>query len=112
MLVYGSSAISRAFLIAVATSRWCRVQFPVTRRARVVGLGKLRLLATAATASPWLANDASAPPLEGARFLIEAVAGLSEAPELPPRAVVDWRDSLVRVIGTFERLERAQRFGA
>src|SRR5271165_1383363 len=35
VLVYGSSAISRAFLIAVATSRWWRVQLPVTRRARI-----------------------------------------------------------------------------
>src|SRR5918996_471106 len=33
---YGSKAISRAFLIAVATSRWCCVQLPVTRRARIL----------------------------------------------------------------------------
>src|SRR5439155_5065772 len=32
--VYGSRAISRAFLTAEATSRWCWAQFPVTRRAR------------------------------------------------------------------------------
>src|SRR5690606_14638283 len=36
VLVYGSRAISRAFLIAVATSRWCWVQLPVTRRARIL----------------------------------------------------------------------------
>ena len=84
---------------------------PVTWRARVSGARKLRLLATAAAASPWLANDASAPPLEGARFLIEAVAGLSEALERAPRTFAVWRDSLVGVLGTFERLERAQRFG-
>src|ERR1700754_1653564 len=34
--VYGSSAISRAFLMAVATSRWWRGQLPVTRRARIL----------------------------------------------------------------------------
>src|SRR5260370_15954385 len=36
VLVYGSRAISRAFLIAEATSRWCCVQLPVTRRARIL----------------------------------------------------------------------------
>src|ERR671936_181610 len=33
---YGRSAISRAFLMAKATSRWCCTQFPVTRRARIL----------------------------------------------------------------------------
>src|SRR5215217_1861694 len=32
---YGSSATSRAFLTADATSRWCCAQLPVTRRARI-----------------------------------------------------------------------------
>ena len=32
---YGSRAISRAFLTADATSRWCWTQLPVTRRARI-----------------------------------------------------------------------------
>src|SRR5918992_1579355 len=33
---YGSRAISRAFLTAEATSRWCWAQLPVTRRARIL----------------------------------------------------------------------------
>jgi hypothetical protein len=36
VLVYGSIAISRAFLMAVATSRWCWVQLPVTRLALIL----------------------------------------------------------------------------
>src|SRR5262245_56821139 len=32
----GSSATSRAFLTAIAMSRWCCTQFPVTRRARIL----------------------------------------------------------------------------
>jgi 15-cis-phytoene synthase len=83
---------------------------PVTRRARVSGLRKLQLLACAAAASPWLAGDASAPPLEGARFLIDAVGDGTQALR-PTPALAGWRDSLVGVLGTFERLERAQRFG-
>jgi phytoene synthase len=83
----------------------------VTRRARVSGARRLRLLARAAAASPWLANDASAPLLEGARFLIDAVADGSEGPRREPRALAEWRDSLIGVLGTFERLERAQRLG-
>jgi HAD superfamily hydrolase (TIGR01549 family) len=35
-LEYGSSAIWRAFFTAVATSRWCWTQLPVTRRARIL----------------------------------------------------------------------------
>jgi phytoene synthase len=84
---------------------------PVTRRARVPGARKLRLLARATTAWPWLTKDASAPPLGGARFLIEAVADGGQGPRRAPRMLADWRDSLVGVLGTFERLERAQRFG-
>jgi 15-cis-phytoene synthase len=83
---------------------------PVTRRARVSGSRKLQLLACAAAESPWLAGDASAPPLEGARFLIDAVADGSQALR-PAPALAGWRDSLLGVLGTFERLERAQRFG-
>ena len=75
------------------------------------GTRKLELLAYAAAASPWLAKEASAPPLECARFLVEAVADGSPAPRRAPRTLADWRDSFVGVLGTFERLERAERFG-
>src|SRR5207244_13523441 len=34
-VVYARSAISRAFFTAVATSRWCCAQLPVTRLARI-----------------------------------------------------------------------------
>jgi len=84
----------------------------VSRRAGVSRARKLHLLARAAAASPWLANDASAPPLERARFLIEAVAKVTPAPRRMPRALPDWRDSFVGVLGTFERLQRAERFGS
>ena len=83
----------------------------VTRRARVSGTRKLELLAYAAAASPWLAKDASAPPLECARFLVEAVADGSPAPRRTPHTFADWRNSFVGVLGTFERLERAEQFG-
>jgi phytoene synthase len=83
----------------------------VTRRARVSGTRKLELLAYAAAASPWLAKDASAPPLACARFLIEAAADGRLAPRRAPRTLADWRDSFVGVLGTLERLERAERFG-
>jgi 15-cis-phytoene synthase len=84
---------------------------PVTRRARVSGARKLRLLARAAVGSSLLTNDAHAPPLECTRFLIEAVANANPAPTRAPRALADWRNSLLGVLGTFERLERAERFG-
>ena len=32
----GSSATSRAFFTAIAMSRWCCTQLPVTRRARIL----------------------------------------------------------------------------
>ena len=147
----------------------------VTGRARVSGARKLELLAYAAAASPWLTKDASARPLECARFLMKAVAdgspahdalswnrhrdprvrspggsdvaihrnagrlrfpGLlrhspsedgrprrpmahndgsgshhAPAPRRAPRTFADWRDSFVGVLGIFERLERAERFG-
>ena len=41
--VYGSSATSRAFFTAVATSRWCWVQLPVTRRARILPRSEMNL---------------------------------------------------------------------
>jgi 15-cis-phytoene synthase len=84
---------------------------PLTRRARVSAGRKLQLLARAAAASPWLANDPSVPPLECARFLIEAVPDASPALRRTPRPPADRRNSFVAILGTFERLERAQRFG-
>ena len=83
----------------------------VTRRARVSARRKLQLLAHAVVASPFLSGDASAPPLACARFLAEAAANGRAAPRGSPRAIADWRESLVAVIDTFERLRRAERFG-
>jgi hypothetical protein len=42
---------------------------------------------------------------------MKAVADGSPAPRRAPRTFADWRDSFVGVLGTFERLERAERFG-
>jgi 15-cis-phytoene synthase len=84
---------------------------PVTRRARVSGARKLQLIARAVVGLPRLTNEAPAPPLECARFLIEAAADGNLALRCAPRALADWRTSFLGVLGTFERLERAERFG-
>jgi 15-cis-phytoene synthase len=83
----------------------------VVMRARVGGARKLRLLARAAIGSPLLENDTHAPPLECTRFLIEAVANGNPASKRAPRVLADWHTSFLGVLGTFERLERAERFG-
>src|SRR5699024_8517758 len=44
---YGSSAISRAFLIAVATLRWSCTDSPVTRRARILPRSEMNLRSSA-----------------------------------------------------------------
>src|SRR3972149_3333264 len=44
---YGSSAISRALRMAIATWRWCWVQLPVTRRARILARSDMYLRSTA-----------------------------------------------------------------
>jgi 15-cis-phytoene synthase len=83
----------------------------VTLRARVSGARKLQLLARAAVGSPLLANRAPVPPFKCTRFLTEAVVKGNPAPRRAPRVLADWRASFLGVLGTFERLERAERFG-
>ena len=83
----------------------------VTQRARVSRTRKLQLLARSLAAAPLLQSEAPAPALDCSRFLLEAVANGRPAPKRPRRATEDWRGSLVAVLETFERLQRAERFG-
>jgi hypothetical protein len=80
-------------------------------RARVSGVRKVQLLARATIGSLLLANEAPIPPLKCTRFLIDAVANGSPAARRAPGTLADWRTSFLGVLGTFERLERAERFG-
>ena len=83
----------------------------VTQRARVSGTRKVRLLVRSLAAAPLLSSGAAAPALDCSRFLLEAVANERPAPRRPRRATEDWRGSFVAVLETFERLQRAERFG-
>ena len=83
----------------------------VTRRARVSAARKVHLLARALAIAPGLSGGSSEPALDCAGFLLEAVAKARPAPRRARRAIDDWRGSFVGVLETFERLQRAERFG-
>lgn len=83
----------------------------VSRRARVSGVRKLQLLACSIPAWAQPAEEAPALPLACTRFLIEAAANYRPAPRRAPRPIADWRETFIGVLGTFERLWRAERFG-
>lgn len=83
----------------------------VTRRARVSGARKVHLLARSLAEAPLLSRGASEPALDSAAFLLDAVANGPSAPRRARRAIEDWRGSFVGVLETFERLQRAERFG-
>ena len=83
----------------------------VSRRARVSGVRKLRLLARAVIEAPWLSEQETSAPLTCARFLIEAAANARPIARRPPRPIVDWRESFIGVLDTFQRLKRAERLG-
>ena len=81
----------------------------ITRRARVSGARKVRLLARAVAAAPWLSAVDPAPPLSAVDFLVEAVASAPAHPPRPRREPVG--PQIMRVLEMFERLEKAEQFG-
>ncbi len=81
-----------------------------TQRARVSANRKLLLMAQAMRGAFTLSEmAASPPPLPCATFLIEA-AESGRAPRRVPRSIAGWRESFIRVLETFERLQRSERF--
>jgi phytoene synthase len=83
----------------------------ITTRARVSGWRKVQLLAQAIAQAPRVAREPMAPPLEATAFLIDAVACARLAPIKEPRGFEAFRESFVRTLAIFERLERAEQFG-
>jgi phytoene synthase len=81
-----------------------------TRRARVSSTRKLLLMARATRGSLSLSETSATPPLACANFLIESARGGRFIPRKSPRSIVGWRESFIRVLGVFERLQRSERF--
>jgi hypothetical protein len=67
-------------------------------------------VARALASSAFVGSASPAPPLPGARFLVEAAAQ-DRGSWRARRPVRDWRENFVGVLATFERLRRAERFG-
>jgi phytoene synthase len=83
----------------------------IAHRARVPGVRKAALLLRSLALSPWLANECLFPPLRAADFLIDAVARSPAPPCARKFGIGDLGPQFLRVLDTFERLERAERFG-
>lgn len=81
-----------------------------TSRARVPATRKLRLMARALGASLSLRGAPASPALACSHFLIEAVGNGGTVSTRKRRLIGGWRESFIRVLGTFERLERSERF--
>ncbi len=81
-----------------------------TRRARVSATRKLHLIAQAIAGSLSLSETSATPPLPCANFLIESARSGHAIPRRSPRSIVGWRESFIRVLGVFERLQRSERF--
>ena len=82
----------------------------VTQRARVSATRKLLLMARAMGGSLSLSETSATPPLPCANFLIESARGGHTIPRRAPHSIVGWRESFIRVLGVFERLQRSERF--
>jgi len=82
----------------------------VTRRARVSATRKLLLMAQAMRWSLSLSKTDVTPPLACAKFLIESARSGQTIARRAPHSIVGWRDSFIRVLGVFERLQRSERF--
>jgi 15-cis-phytoene synthase len=80
-----------------------------TQRTRVSATHKFLLMARAMRGSPSLPEIAAAPPLACVNFLIEAARSSHLVQRKVPRSIAGWRESFIRVLGTFERLQRAER---
>lgn len=77
----------------------------ISRRAVVGGARKARLLAKAVLTTPAPRRSVAAPPLDGVRFLIDAVS--AEPVASMPRAL-GFDDRIAWVIALFDRLERRE----
>ena len=84
----------------------------VTTRARVSGRRKLALLARSVVESGRLEAGAPRPSLPCGQYLIDAVERGRPAPKRLSRPFVEWRESFVTTLQTFERLRRVGRAGA
>ena len=82
----------------------------VSRRARVSGARKLKLLAQAVAAAPLIARGDPAPAAPAHAFLLEAVAAHPLRPYRRPRGLGALAAPFVRTLDLFERLERAEIF--
>jgi phytoene synthase len=83
----------------------------IHRRARVSGARKLRVLARAVAASPWIAAVDPSPPLAAVRFLVDAVASAPMPARKARAAREPVGEKVGRVLDMFQRLERAEQFG-
>lgn len=83
----------------------------VTRRARVSGGQKVRLLAKAAISAAWIPADQGHPPLAATAFLIDDVIHSRLRPETKPGLVGALLPRFGRIVEIVERLERAEQFG-
>jgi 15-cis-phytoene synthase len=81
-----------------------------TQRARVPTTRKLLLMAEALGRSLTLSEAAATPPLACANFLIDVAGSSHKISRGAPRSIAAWRESFIRVLGVFERLERSERF--
>jgi phytoene synthase len=81
----------------------------IAHRARVSGPRKAQLLAQALFMTPYLKDEASIPPLNAVRFLIEAVAASPLPVQAPaPSVSHHLKPQFLRVLAIFERLERGE----
>ncbi len=86
----------------------------VGRRATVPAPRKLALLARSVAAAAWPAGEATAPALDAAHFLVEAVAAAPLPPRPPARRAL-WQELDERVewlFTLFERLDQRQETGS
>ena len=83
----------------------------VSRRATTSARRKLFLIARALARWPFVGATSPAPALAEARFLVEAAAQDHASSQPSLRPVRDWRENFVGALATFERLQRAERFG-
>jgi phytoene synthase len=82
----------------------------VTRRARVSGTRKLRLLADAVAGATWLERAAALPALPAVSFLVEAVERHYATPRRQARGLAGLSVSFARTLDLFEKLERAEQY--
>jgi 15-cis-phytoene synthase len=82
----------------------------VTQRARVSATRKLLLMARAMGGALSLSETDATPPLACANFLIESARSGRAFSSRVPHPVVGWRESFIRMLGVFERLQRSERF--